>query len=217
MGKKIKLSLLLVLITFMTLYNTGSVLACEGGGGGGDADVTVGAKGDALQQFFDGLFGVGGNTHPAIYDENGSIEFNQDLEFVDENGSMVSVDRTAPVQYVEPMTEEEWQTVMNVTAYGGGLALAYATSGWSIPVSAAAGGYYAYATARSLGASEMEARRSGVNAFLGGLASGSPGRQATATETLTYMQDHSSDYSAPTNNPYSGAELSQTTGIPTHH
>ncbi len=139
----------------------------------------------------------------------GSTATNIDMDDAQSDKSTQSVATTDIVEYVEPMTDEQFEALIDATMYGGSIALAYGTGDWSVPASAAADSLYPYTTSMASGTNEMEIRKSGLNSFIGGFAGPTP-TQVLATETLTYLQDNTPNYNAPTNNPNRGAELTNT-------
>jgi hypothetical protein len=236
-NNKVQLSCFLVLILFFTVVGVGSAFA-HGGGGGGDGggisdSVVKGVTIEGLETLLGISFDCDCNNNsivdileidevPVIYNlpaEDG-IE-NPAGELVGEDGNTQSVDPTSITISIDeegPNENDRAATIRNITAmvealpYLGGIAVAYATAGSSVYLSALAGGVYAYTTSRLSGANEDDSRRGGVNSTLAGGAPGGPIGQAIAGEVLTQMQENANSYTAPTNNPRSGAELNSTTG-----
>jgi hypothetical protein len=207
--KQFNLFLFLVLISFMTLFATGTAFACNGGGGGGG-----GGGSDS---------GGGGSVGDDVIatDTKFNVEATAEEELVFENPYSESAEATPTTIEIDgnaPTEQDRAATIRNITAvveslpYAGGIAVSVATSGWSVPASALAGGLYAYGTSRLSGSNEDDSRRSGVNSTLAGFAPGGPAGQAVAGEVLSEMQDKTPNYSAPTAGPNRGAELNSNTG-----
>jgi len=139
-----------------------------------------------------------------------------DTESQDKTEITISMD--GPVEKNE-ITEQDIAEIVDYTTtfveylpFAGGIAIAYVTAGWSIPLSAFAGGAYAYGTSRLSGKNRDDSTQSGLNSFAGGFAPGGPPGQTIAGEILNQMQQHGHSDSAPVNSPHAGAELNSTTG-----
>ena len=113
------------------------------------------------------------------------------------------------------MTTNEDTGLVPIFIFAGGIGLAYATAGWSIPLSAAAGGAYAYGTSSNTGADRRgDAIKGTASGFFG-----PPPTQALANEAMNQIEEHGSKYAPNQNvrNPdFQGAQLNPSTGQAYH-
>jgi len=230
-NNKVQLSCFLVLILFFTVVGVGSAFAHGGGGGGGDGggisdSVVKGVTIEGLETLLGISFDCDCNNNsivdileidevPVIFNlpaEDG-IE-NPAGELVNEDVNTQSADPTAVVKYVEPMTDEQFEQLLDFGEFAGGIAVAYGTGGSSTTVSALAGGAFTAVVSVIRGRSGEDATQATAISTVSGYAPGGPIGQAIAGQTLNEVveaQGHMSHYDAPTNNPGSGAELNSTT------
>ena len=224
------------MILFFTVLGVGSAIAHGGGGGGGDGggisdsvikEVTI----EGLETLLGISFDCDCNNNlivdileidevPVIYNlpaEDG-LE-NSAGELVNEDVNTQSADPTAVVKYVEPMTDEQFEQLLDFGELVGGIAVAYGTGGSSTTVSALAGGAFTAGVSIIRGRSGEDTAQATTISTVSGYAPVGPIGQAIAGQALNEIvnvQGQMSHYNAPTSNPQSGASLNSNTGIATH-